>query len=435
MKIVYFTFLESVFNNGIFDSQVKTYLMMLKKKFGSQLDILLIANMPFMNITRHGLVFNFLKNNKIKKDFLIQEFTANHIEFKLIPIYFPFLQRWGFFLNILLLPIIITVSFPLIFLAIMKFKPDIIHCRSYTPTLIALLIKYFFYKKIKIIFDMRGLYPEEGIVHKRWGENSFSYKIWKRLELILLRKSDRVVVLSQTFKDYIAFLIQSQKSKIEIIPASVDTNVFTSYKSRQSILSERLGLNAKKVFIYHGGLGSWHSPDLLAKVYKHIKEKIPDTHLLVLTSYNHDELCKIFQGCGLLKTDFSITWVNHNDIPDYLSSASYAIIPAVPLELKPNTPIKVIYDTMMGLKVSECLSMGLPIIANQNIGGLKHILSEHELGITFSVEALNEVPLKLREMEARYEEISKNCISFARNVLNIETNTDYYFNIYRQLEQ
>ena len=57
---------------------------------------------------------------------------------------------------------------------------QLVHCRSYIPSLIGLV--NFTLHKIPFIFDMRALWPEELVASRRIGQNSFYYKLLKRLE-------------------------------------------------------------------------------------------------------------------------------------------------------------------------------------------------------------------------------------------------------------
>lgn len=427
IRVIYLTFLEGIFNYGIFESQVKTLLFTLKRKYNSQLDLLLVVNMPLINLTRKGPVFNFIKYRREKKA-IVEEFKSHGAALKLIPVYLPFLNRWGIHLNIFLLALVFILNFPFLLLTILKFKPDILHCRSYPAALVGLLVKCLD-RNLKLIFDMRGLFPEEGIVQKRWNEKSLTFKIWKKLEYLLLRHSDRIIALSEPFREYVSSLNPDCTPKIELIYASVDIDFFKPDPSGREILLQKLGLEGKKIFMYHGSLNSWHSPELLGLVFKKIKEKIFDAHLLILTTFNRERLSATLQSLGLSKSDFSITWVRFSEMPSYLSLGRYAIVPSNIL----NFPEELILDTMIGLKVSECLALGLPLIANENIGGLRPFLSENGLGTSFRAENIDELPSRIQYLESRYDEISRNCIKFAWNFLNIERSADCYFKIYKEL--
>jgi len=433
MKILYTTFLELPFNSGIYDSQVKTLLFTLKKKYAQELDLHLSINIGFAYLGRRNSEIVFKKYRK-DCECLIAECAKKGVRVKVNYLFLPLLKRHSFHLNSVLLPLMILISFPIYFVNVIRVKPDIIHCRSYPATLMAVFAKLI-WKKAKIIFDMRGLYPEEGIAHGRWKEDSVAFKMWKCIEKILLKKSERIIVLSDPFKKYVGLLSNEYESKISYIAASIDKIFFEKNENNNKKIRSKLGLENKKVFVSHGSLNYWHSPRVLAEIFIEINKIMEKAFLMILTTYDKKKFANILKSCGIDDTKYYISFVPFIDIPKYLAAADYAIIPSADLEFEKRKCTKVILDTMIGLKVSECMGAGLPLIANENIGGLKYIMDSNNLGVTFGLGKKENYGEKIRYLENNYERISKRCKEYARDHLDVEVNAEKYFEIYKMLHK
>jgi glycosyltransferase involved in cell wall biosynthesis len=430
INILYVTCMEVPYNSAIFKSQVKTLLITLRKKYATNTRISLSINIPVIYITRKGIINNYTKYKR-EYEFLANECESNGVSLRVNPICTPLLIRHAFHLNVILLPLILLLGLPKLYMEVLRVKPNIIHCRSYPATLMAVIIKKF-KKKIRIIFDMRGLYPEEGIVQKRWSEKSYAFKLWKWIELQLLRNSECIVVLSETFADYVLSLDNNLKNKIEFIPAGVDTKSFAgsdNYREKQTIIENN------NIFISHGTLNLWHNPNILASVFCKINSIVPNAHLVVLTSFNRTELNKIMLDHGIKKTNYNIKQVPYEDVPQYLARARYAIVPSAASDITSDVYKKRIVETMIGLKVSESLAAGLPLIANENIGGLRRLMSNHNLGILFNINKMDEFKSNYCAMDSNYDEIRRECLQFAEKHLDIEYSADRYYEIYEKLAQ
>ncbi|MBF0300444.1 MAG: glycosyltransferase, partial [Oligoflexia bacterium] len=105
----------------------------------------------------------------------------------------------------------------------LKNNIKIIHCRSYLPTLIGLLLKLIFYhKSIKVIFDMRGFLPDEYADIGHWNRKAILYKTVKFFEKKLLFCSNHIVVLTYAGKNYLEN--KYPLKNITTIPCCVDVD-------------------------------------------------------------------------------------------------------------------------------------------------------------------------------------------------------------------
>ncbi len=84
-----------------------------------------------------------------------------------------------------------------IWLKNLRFKYDILHARVHVPMLMATLARKLSFHKPKIIFDIRGFFPEEYVDAGIWRKDSLLYKVTKAVERWLMKEADGFVVLTE----------------------------------------------------------------------------------------------------------------------------------------------------------------------------------------------------------------------------------------------
>lgn len=82
-------------------------------------------------------------------------------------------------------------------------KIDVLHGRVHVATLMGALARKFSRRKPKLIFDIRGFFPEEYTDAGVWPENGLLYRSAKRVERWLMRVSDGFVVLTEKAKELV----------------------------------------------------------------------------------------------------------------------------------------------------------------------------------------------------------------------------------------
>src|SRR3972149_10090945 len=195
-KVLYLMCLEPIYDYGIFHSQVKILLLEMMNKFKDELDITFMAILPLVHISKKGVeIIPIKKHEKIKK--LRGELL--HHDIKSTIMYVP-LPRMSIYLKLLLFPIFIISTLPIITLSILRHQFDVIHCRSYLPAFIAALIKKLSIN-VKIIFDTRAPVPEQGVISGHYKRTSLVFKLWKLIERFALESSDTVLSVTEQFAE------------------------------------------------------------------------------------------------------------------------------------------------------------------------------------------------------------------------------------------
>jgi glycosyltransferase involved in cell wall biosynthesis len=427
MNILYIVSLENIVGSGIYISQVEELLISVSRNDNKN-NITLLYIPSLFKIGRKGIIINdiFVSDyyNGIKN-----RYESNNINFVVCPFVFPMLKRWGIYLSMFTVPFFLLQILPLLYFIVKLNKIDIIHCRSYLSGLLATLIRIT-NKNVKFLFDPRGFFPEEGIEHKRWNADSLNYKFWKYLEKYIITSSDSIIGLSTEFCDHINDICGQKKT--ELIYAGVGLWKYRNHESSRESMRKLLNIDNKIVFIYVGGLGSWNHPEVIASLYSEIKNRIKNSYLFIITNYNKNQLDKLMKLNSNGQDSYAIMQIHPDEVSKYLAAADFGIMPGRNAES--DYGISLTNRTMIGLKASEYLASGLPLLANRNIIAVKSLIKEHDIGYLFEYRENGKCILGNNvEIDDRYRSISIACRKFAEKYLNLDVNSKKYLDLYEKI--
>jgi glycosyltransferase involved in cell wall biosynthesis len=427
MKVLFLTFFESVMHNGIYDSQVKNLLCKLAAGHPEDVEVSHLAFLPAVEIGR-GSVRVPIFSERPNVSALTKEFRQHGVQARVTYLPVVLAKRWTFHFHPLLLSFLWLLAVPLLLWKVIRGRYDVIHCRSYVATLLAVSVKAAL-RNVEVVFDPRGFYPEEGVVHRRWKEGSWTFRFWKAVERQLLCRSDRSIALSETFAEHLHCI--SGQAKCSVIYAGADLRRFRQQPEIRAAKRRELRLEEKTVFAYNGGLGSWHDPELLAQVYKAIRRGIPDSQLLVVTPYSREKLDKIFTNSGLEKQDYTIVSAEPQEVPAYLMAADFGIVPL--RKILGEGAIHVVADTMIGLKVAEYLASSLPLVVNQDVHGIHSLMTGFRIGVYFDSAKLEEVVPEIRRMQQSYVQHQAHCEQVVGRYFSIDQAVESYYHVYQEI--
>lgn len=297
-----------------------------------------------------------------------------------------------------------------------RYKFDILHARVHVPALMAAIARKLSKHKPRILFDIRGFFPEEYTDAGIWPEGGLLYRSVKRVERWLLKESDGFVVLTEKAR---SILFPESKEKgvdrlgrpVEVIPCCVDLDRFAGLSGDQrAAVREQIGAAARKVIVYVGSFGGWYLSEEMLDFYATAREGDPSIFALVLTQRDVGQAIDRFHAIGYSDSDFYVASVPPSEIPKYLSAGDAAI------SFIKNSFSK---QASSPTKNAEYLAAGLPIIANAGVGDVDSQLIEdgvgvvvHELSRDGYVEALDRLS-SLGDVEER-------CRGSARRSFDLE---------------
>src|SRR5829696_8954004 len=168
-------------------------------------------------------------------------------------------------------------------------KFDVLHSRVHIPMLMAALARKFSPVKPKLLFDIRGFFPEEYTDAGVWKADGLLYRSVKKVERWLMKQADGFVVLTERARS-ILFPESTDSGMdkfgrpVEVIPCCVNLERFAS-ASRESgaEIRNKLGLGDRFVMTYVGAFGGWYMAVETADFYGQLKKRKSDAFALVLT--------------------------------------------------------------------------------------------------------------------------------------------------------
>ncbi|MDP2364024.1 MAG: glycosyltransferase, partial [Ignavibacteria bacterium] len=144
------------------------------------------------------------------------------------------------------------------------------------------------------------------------------YRIWKYFEKKALKNSDRIVVISEDFTDF----LQSWKidnNKIEFIP---NWSSITDVVPKEKINNFSLQHNITSTFniVYSGTLGYKHNPDILYKAASKLSSDANIKFIIISEGFGADRLNEL-NSKTKLENLILLPYQPHSILPEVLASA------------------------------------------------------------------------------------------------------------------
>ncbi|HRH67206.1 MAG TPA: glycosyltransferase, partial [Bacteroidia bacterium] len=212
-------------------------------------------------------------------------------------------------------------------------KFDIVHCRSYVPSLIGEYLK----KKagLRFIFDMRGFYADERIDGDIWNQNKLVYRLiyryFKKKEARFLSCADYTICLTDSARKEIETWrsIPNQPIPIEVIPCCVDTDYFHPDRVKteeRETAAQALGIGKDDLVIsYLGAVGTWYMLDEMLDFFKQLTGRYPNAKFLFITHEHKELILKKSNERNIPEDKLIIYKANHDEVPTYLSLSHLSI--------------------------------------------------------------------------------------------------------------
>ena len=296
-------------------------------------------------------------------------------------------------------------------------RPDILHGRVHVPTLMGALARKLSRHKPKLLFDIRGFFPEEYTDAGVWPDGGLMYRTAKRVEQWLMKESDGFVVLTEKARDIL--FPESKETEVDafgrpvaVIPCCVDMNRFRSATPKSRIeIRERLGIGTRRVIVYIGAFGGWYMTQETADLFAAARDVDPNVFAMILTQSPPEMIEGKLQAHRYSKGDFYISKVPSAEIPRYLSAADIAVSFIKPCYSK---------QASSPTKNAEYLACGLPIIANPGVGDVDELITKNRVGALvteFSYRGYSSALTAIREMG----DLSQHCREAAMEEFDLES--------------
>jgi glycosyltransferase involved in cell wall biosynthesis len=290
-----------------------------------------------------------------------------------------------------------------------RYSPDILHARVHVPMLMATLARKLSRERPKILFDIRGFFPEEYVDAGVWPEGGWLYRTTKRIEKWLMKEADGFVVLTEKAREILFPTLaeghDTAGRPVEVIPCCVDTAAFAVDEAARGAVRDSIGANGRYVIVYAGSFGGWYLSDEMFELFAAARAADPSIFIMVLTQRDvrgvHDRLIKL----GFDEKDMFVASVSPSEVPHYLSAGDAAVSFIKPCYSK---------QASSPTKNAEYLAAGLPMIVNSGVGDVDELIETEHVGVLIEgldresylkaiaeVRALGDVRLRCRDVASR----------------------------------
>ncbi|QYJ79928.1 glycosyltransferase [Shewanella acanthi] len=342
MKVLYLTY-ENVFKTGILQAQVLEPVSYLSEKHNVYFDIVSVLK------SADSSDFIYSKNKSAFEDKNSKYIKVHECKKRLS-------KKNNFF-------DFIFDMFSLFFLsAKLASDADIIHCRSYSPSFVGIFFAIIFRKKI--IFDMRGVQPEELVFDGRFSSGSWKFKLLKLLERFVINKSNYVFVVSEPFMEYI-----KENFNQENLYNISNPTFFHKFNCLQN-----LGSKKKLRFIFSGSLQPWHAVHETYQTFSQLYQVFGDSIHLVVAANDLEGHKSLLAEYKLPQDSFTVSRIPFEEMPSLISSCHVGFC---------LTKKTFLTKVCCPVKFAEYIAAELMIITNEEIGDISKLVKDNEIGVVF----------------------------------------------------
>lgn len=304
---------------------------------------------------------------------------------------------------------------------------QIVHCRSYIPSLVGLEMKRKF--GVKFIFDMRGFWADERVDGGLWNLRNplFNavYRFFKNKELQFLKTADQVISLTHAGKSEMQKWDPAiRDTSITVIPCCADTELFDPEKvgeQEKKRWRTALGIAADDFIIcYLGSIGTWYLLDEMLNVFADLSMEQPLARFLFISHDKPEQIRQAAAKKGIPDHKIIIKNAARHEIPGLLSICRWSLF-----FIKPSYSKKSSSPTKQG----ELMAMGVPIICNAGVGDTDTIVNKYMSGIV--LEQFNGQGL-FQQLDS-FNSSSKKIRAGAIDYFSLTKGASVYANVYRSV--
>jgi len=286
---------------------------------------------------------------------------------------------------------------------------DIVHCNDLNALLVGVLIKKFYNRDAKIVYD-----AHEYEINDRPNESQYSIKIKYFLEKRLIKYADKVMTVSDAIANEYVKLYEIPKPALVL-----NTPVYKSIE-KKDIFRESLNISVDKtIFLYQGGLSKGRGIEILLDTFKNI---------------NNEKAVIVFMGYGPLEELVQTTSKEYNNI--YFHKA---VTPDVLLDYtcSANFGISTIEDSCLSYryclpnKIFEYIMAEIPVIVS-NLPEMKRLV-EGKIGVVAENNTPQGLEIAIKEaLKSDKKELHQH-IQEIKNIYNWEEQEKVLLALYMEL--
>lgn len=251
-----------------------------------------------------------------------------------------------------------------------------------------------FFKRRPWVMEVRDLWPESIVAVGAMKKNIIiSFFEW--LEMRLYKNADRIIVVTDTFKDKISKR-GILASKISVHKNGANVEMYKPQGKDPDILKET-GLEEKFIFAYIGTHGMAHALDFVLHSVGKLQQSYPQFHFLFIGDGAEKNNLLTLRDRLKLKNVTMLPSVPKDQVVKYLSVMDVALV-----NLRKSDTFKLVIPS----KIFEAAAMRKPILLGLE-GETKELIEAYNAGICFEPE--NEQDFLEKVVQISQENIYYSC--------------------------
>jgi colanic acid biosynthesis glycosyl transferase WcaI len=243
-------------------------------------------------------------------------------------------------------------------------------------------------KRVPFVFEVRDLWPESLAAVGMGGSKSLLYKILAKLATFLYRRSDRVVVVTSAFEDYLVKHWRVPRKKMSVIENGVETDLFSPEAGTS--LQKELHTNGKFVVSYIGTMGMAQGLETIIQAAAQLQDTNPEVEFLIVGEGAEKERMIAMAAASNLRNLRFIDQQPREKVPAYIRASDVCLVPLKKSDL---------FKTVIPSKMLEFMSCGRPVILGVN-GQARAILEEACGGLAIEPENADALASAIRYLAA-----------------------------------
>jgi glycosyltransferase involved in cell wall biosynthesis len=229
-------------------------------------------------------------------------------------------------------------------------------------------------KRAPFVFEVRDLWPESLAAVGMGDSNSALHRLLAKIAGFLYRRSDRVVVVTPAFEDYLAECWAVPREKISVIENGVETDLFAPDPATG--LRKELGVENKFVVSYIGTMGMAHALETMISAAARLQQTNPEiVFLMVGEGSDKERIAALARERGLNNLRF-VDQQPREKIPAFIGASDVCLVLLKKTEL---------FKTVIPSKMLEFMACARPVILGVE-GQARAILTEARAGIAVDPE-------------------------------------------------
>jgi glycosyltransferase involved in cell wall biosynthesis len=304
-----------------------------------------------------------------------------------------------------------------------RYGARVVHCRSYVAGVIGAAVRAV--SPVRLVFDMRGFWPEERVDGGLWPASGRLFRLAKRVERLLFRKSDAVIVLTERA----AHILEAEPYRhliapgtpVTVIPCCVDVRRFDAVE----VPAEARDGEGGRTLVYAGSVGTWYLLEEMLEFFAVARARDPRLRFLILNRGEHEAIRHAVASRAL--DGVTVAAAAPAEIPAHLAAAHAGIYFIRPVFSKLGAS---------PTKLGEYLAAGLPVVVNAGVGDADELVRAARVGVVVERFDRDEYLAKwsaLVELVAGDPALRRRCRQTARDTLALERGVERYRQVYRRL--